>query len=95
MADGKNGHLAARADCPEEGAVWLAIIAQLCLPPRLQQAGRLDSESDPSISGLVSEKLKRATSSIAKLRRIPNIVLPEIGSRTCANANYASADGHK
>ena len=74
---------------PDDDAGWRAVIAQLCLPPRLQHAGSLESASDASTSGLIGARPNRATSSIAIPRSIGTIILPIRRSRTCASANYA------
>src|ERR1019366_6703926 len=73
---GKKRHLGACTDWPDDDAGWLAVIAQLCFPPRLQQAGRLESASDANTSGLIGERPNRATSSIARPRSIGTIILP-------------------
>ena len=70
MAGGNKPHVAACTAWPDGDAGWLAIIAQPCFPPRLQQAGSLESPSEANTAGAIGEKLKSATSSIASLRRI-------------------------
>jgi hypothetical protein len=70
LAGGKKRHVAACTAWPDNDAGWLAIIAQPCFPPRLQQAGSLESPSEANTAGAIGEKLKSATSSIASLRRI-------------------------
>jgi len=69
LPGGKKRHLAACTEWPDAGD-WPGIIAQPCFPPRLQHTGSLESASHANTAGLISEKLKTATSSIAKLRRI-------------------------
>src|ERR1019366_1390975 len=70
LAGGNKPHVAACTAWPDGDAGWLAIIAQPCFPPRLQQAGSLESPSEANTAGAIGEKLKSATSSIASLRRI-------------------------
>src|ERR1039458_10062041 len=46
LAGGNKPHVAACTAWPDGDAGWLAIIAQPCFPPRLQQAGSLESPSE-------------------------------------------------
>ncbi|SPE30479.1 hypothetical protein SBA6_1280012 [Candidatus Sulfopaludibacter sp. SbA6] len=79
MAGGKKRQLPACAEGPDDDADGLAIIAQPCCPPRRQHAGSCEPASAANTAGAISEKLKRATSSIAKPLRIPSIVLQAEG----------------
>jgi hypothetical protein len=76
LAAGKKRHLPACTEGPDDDSDSLAVIAQLCCPPRLQHAGSFESASDGNTAGLISEKLSTATSSIADTRPIGIIVPP-------------------
>ncbi len=75
-AVGKKWHLPACTAGPDEDSNWLALIPQRCFPLRRQQRGSFESASDANTTGLISETLKSATSSIADTRRIAPSVLP-------------------
>jgi hypothetical protein len=83
VADGKRGHLPALTEGSEDDSGWVASISQWCCPPRRQQAGSWEAASWAKASGPISEKLNRAISRIAEMRRIRLIVHPWILISVC------------
>jgi hypothetical protein len=73
-ADGNRGHLPGCREGPDGDSDCIAIIAQWCFPPRRQHAGSFESRSEANTTGLISEKLNRAISNNANVRRIDAIV---------------------
>ena len=73
-APGKEAHRGARTAGPEDDC---ACIAHPCRPARRQHAGRFESAPHARINGLFSKKLNRASSALARRRRIALSVLPE------------------
>lgn len=70
VADGKKRHRPVLAEWPEGASDGLVAIAQRCFPLRRQQAGSFEAALDAATTGAISEKLKRATSSDARTRRM-------------------------
>lgn len=66
--EGNRSHRAACAAGPAGDCPRLAIV-QWCFPSRRQQGGSFESGSDANTAGAISEKLKRDTSSDARIRR--------------------------
>ena len=74
---------------PDDDSV--AIVAQWCFPLRLQHAGNFESASEANTAGLIREKLKTASSSIADARRM-EIIVPKIAAaRDLDDAPFARA----
>ena len=72
---GKKEHLPACKAEPDDDSDSVAIVAQWCFPLRRQHAGSFESAPKASTEGLISEKPKRASSSIADARRMEIILL--------------------
>jgi hypothetical protein len=67
---GKKEHLPACKAGPDDDSDSVAIVAQRCFPLRRQHAGSFESPPNASTEGLISEKPKSASSSIADARRM-------------------------
>jgi len=72
---GKIEQLLACKAGPDDYSDSVAIVAQWCFPLRLQHAGNFESAPNANTEGLISEKPKRASSSIADARRMEIILL--------------------